>query len=212
MATDVVVCAHNEAATIGRVLDAVYETSGIGVVHVVADRCTDRTVVIADNWGASVWPGDYGDKGSAMAAGLDHVVTTRVLFIDADIAGLSAGHVEGLIFAPPLDGQVVGIRASAGPLARHLPPISGERRLPTAVARAAGLARAGWAAETRLNVAVERAGLPWRHYLMEGVTNPLRPSVGKYLSVLAQYLLWAPELARYLAHPDGVLHAAATGG
>lgn len=206
--TDVVVCAHNEAATIGRVLVAVVSAPSAGRVIVVADSCTDDTVAIALQHGAEVLDTTARNKGSAMAQGLDLVDTPLVAFVDADLSGLTIGHVEGLLTAPPLNGQVVGVRDNVGTLTRHLPSISGERRLPTSVARAAGLARAGWAAETRLNVAVERAGLPWAHYVMAGVTNPTRPSLVKYGSVLAQFLLWSPELARYLTHPDGSLRGA----
>ncbi len=204
---DVVICAHNEAPSIGAVLDAVAGAPSAGRVIVVADACTDQTADVATAHGAGVVSIDAHDKGSAMAAGLDAVTTPDVLFIDADLDGLEPAHVEALLTAAPHGGQVVGLREYQPP---RLPPISGERRLPAAVARGASLAGSGYGAEVRLDAAVGRAGLPWRHYRMKGVSNPTRVLaepvswVAMWLAVLGTALLFAPELVSYSLHPDGV--------
>ena len=68
--TDVVVPAHNEADTIGDVVVAIAAAPSVSAVIVVADKCTDDTVAVAQAAGASVVVSiESGNKGSAMAAG-----------------------------------------------------------------------------------------------------------------------------------------------
>lgn len=202
--TDTVVCARNEEATIGPVVDACIG-GGASTVIVVADSCTDSTADIAGERGALVVETDAGDKGSAMAAGLESVTTSLVLFIDGDLVGLTSAHIASLLRAPPLSGQAVGLIEPTGPL----PPLSGQRRLPTAVARSVRLRRAGYRSEILLDAAIGRAGLPHRHYLLTGVTNPSRAGreplswLGMWAQVGLTALAMAPELEAYVTHPNG---------
>lgn len=209
--TDVVIPAHNEAATIGDVVTAVAAAPSVSAVIVVADKCTDDTAAVAQAAGASVVVSiESGNKGSAMAAGLDLVTTPDVLFVDGDLVGLQWQHVEGLVLAEPAGGQVAGLRDE--PYAwgqRNLPPITGERRLPAAVARRVDLAGSGYRAETLLNAAVGRARLPHRQYVLVGVKNPTRIT----RAPVSWFTMWGdlaliavlnlPGLYGYIAHPDG---------
>jgi glycosyltransferase involved in cell wall biosynthesis len=205
VSVDVVVCAHNEAENIGAVLEAVVRSPAVGQLIVVADACTDATVEIGRGYGATVVTVDAADKGSAMAAGLAGVTTTDVCFIDADLVGLRPGHVSGLCTLAPAGGQLVGLRDERiNEVLGFLPPLSGERRLPTAVARSAKLTASGWRAEMLLNVAVVRAGIAHRHVILRGVTNPAK-DLGEGGAALAEWgevawvsLLYAPELVRYV--------------
>lgn len=193
MAVTVVICAHDEAGTIGDVITA---ASSFPVV-VVADDCSDDTAHVARSFGARVVEITAGDKGTAMAVGLSVAGTTDTLFVDADLRGLTTGHVEALAIAPPVGGMVVGIRDDATKVlgASGLPPISGERRVPTDFARSVPLAGMGYRAELAIDAAAARAGLPHRHYKMIGVTNPNRP--GRHP------LMWA-DLATF-----AIVHAGA---
>jgi hypothetical protein len=196
MSVTVVICARNEIATLPGILEAVGWTGLPRVV--VDDSSTDGTGDLADVHGT------WGDKGSAMAAGLARVTTPLVLFLDADLHGLGAATVDALATVPPVHGQVVGLRDNGvSELSGWLPQISGERRLPVAVARRAHLAGAGWAAEQRLNAAVGRAGLPHRHYLMHGVTNPSEPKPTQWAAVALASVALAPGLAEYVLSPNG---------
>jgi glycosyltransferase involved in cell wall biosynthesis len=208
VSVDVVICAHDEEQRLGGVLAAVMPSPGVGLVLVVADACSDATAAVASWWGAAVLSIDAHDKGSAMAAGLSYVTTDDVLFLDADLEGLTPAHVAALASLPPYGGQVVGLAMGAAWLGNALPSISGQRRVPAALARSVGLAGVGWQAETKINAAVGRAGLPWRQYLLEGVINPARLDLGEWLSIMAAYLSNAPDLLRYLAHPGGPLPVA----
>jgi glycosyltransferase involved in cell wall biosynthesis len=194
----VVIPAHDEAATIG---DVIIAASGFDVV-VVADACTDATAQVARGLGARVIAIDAADKGTAMAAGLAAVGSDDVLFLDADLIGLLPGHVQALASIPPPDGMVVGLRDNGPFTDSGLPPITGERRLPTAFAKSVPLAGTGYRAELLIDAAVGRAGLPHRHYRMVGVSNPVRswrhPLMWADLAVTA--IANAPALVRYSAN------------
>lgn len=213
MLVDVVVPAHNEAPYIGAVLEAILGARGVGQVLVVSDASSDATAARAQAAGASVVAIAAGDKGTAMAAGLEAVTTDAVLFIDADLKGLRPQHVTALATLPPHNGQLVGLRGST-PLGIRvprcfglLPSISGERRVPVSLARTVGLAGAGWEAETRLNVAVAELGLPWRHIVLKGVSNRSKTFgdplafAGEMLDVATVAATDLPALARYAFRP-----------
>lgn len=210
--TDVVIPAHDEAATVGAVVRACRDAPSVSSVIVVADNCTDGTADQAHRAGADlvvelVGP---GDKGTAMAAGLAQVTTDDVVFVDADLVGLAWQHVEYLATAPPYRGQLCGLRDEPYTWGqKRLPPITGERRLPTMVARGVDLPGSGYRAETLLNAAVGAARLPHRTVVLVGVKNPTRLT----RQPLSWLLMWGdlallalvklPALIGYVIHPDG---------
>lgn len=193
--TAVVIPAHNEAATIGAVLVAV-ATANVGRLIVVADACTDNTAEIAADYGEVVIS-EAADKGSAMAAGLARVDDAHTLFLDADLVGLRPEHVAGLATLEPLGGMLVGLTESAP--ATPLPPISGERRLPSEFLRRLELRGNGYRVELLIDAAVGNAGLAWRHLILRGVTEPRRPFRHPSLwpDLLATAAVNGPGLARY---------------
>ena len=173
MITDVVISAHNEQDTIGGVVQACLECKKINTVLVICDSCDDDTAHIASIHGVNVYKVNYMDKGSVMAYGLTGVETDYVMFLDADTKGLTGEHLDQL-FYPPTPCQTIGIKDNLYWLNRGLriPSISGDRRLPTEVARAAGLDGMGWKAETLLNVAVKKAGLKTYYANFKNASNP----------------------------------------
>lgn len=201
--TDIVICAHNEEPTVGHIVTACLK-AGVGYVIVVADACTDHTADAASQADLVV-PISAHDKGTAMATGVSYVSSPLTLFIDADLSGLDADHVRALAEAPPLDGQAAGLTESM--INRWsklgLPPITGERRLPTAFLRTIPLAGSGYKAELMIDAAVAKAGLPHRTYVMHGVTNPSRKESDPmgWASMFAKLGLYsvenAPDLLRY---------------
>ncbi len=197
---DVVVCAHNEEATIGPVLGAILGAPHLGRLIVVADECTDRTVELAfDALADVVVEVGHANKGSAMADGLRHVESDSVAFVDADLEGLRADHVEALLTAPPPWAMVVGIRDGYPRSLGALPSISGERRVPTRFALELPLAGSGWGAELGINAAAIKAGLPWVHLHMAGVFNPHRPKPDEYRQLAAGAVKHARHLVKYWA-------------
>jgi len=107
----VVIPAFNEQETIGdivRVLKSLKENNGkeIDEIIVVCDGCTDNTAKIAREEGADIvieLPKNLG-KGGAMMEGVRHSKNDIILFLDADLIGLTPGHVKKLI-KPVVDGE-----------------------------------------------------------------------------------------------------------
>jgi glycosyltransferase involved in cell wall biosynthesis len=181
---DFVVPAHNEQATVGAVVAAIQAARSARTVIVVSDASTDHTAAEAAARGAVVLQLDAGDKGSAMAAGLHMVSTPRVGFIDADLTGLTPQHIDQLA-AMPAGVMAVGVRDTTARI-NSLPPIGGERILPTVVARAAGLEGAGYTAEMRLAHAAKRVGVPTEDVRLRGLqhrTNLTPTSVRRWAQV-----------------------------
>ncbi len=199
MATDVVVCAHNEEDSIARILSAIRGAPELGTVIVVADACTDATIERALPFEPELVEVQAHNKGSAMAAGLRAVRTTNVCFVDADLIGLEASHISALLTLPPAWGQVVGLRDQYPAVLGAFPPITGERRLPTQLAVDAGLDGSGWRAEFRINAVASKCGVPWAHYVMHGVTNPRRPKAKEYTQLATGILEHGRDLARYMS-------------
>ena len=93
-----VIPAFNEADRIGSVLNAVIGHPLIGDVIVVDDGSTDDTAAVAKAKGARVvkTPGNLG-KTKALMHGFEHVTTSHIVLIDADLIGLTPGAVTSLI-------------------------------------------------------------------------------------------------------------------
>lgn len=129
-----VVCAKNEGPRIGAVLSAI---SRVLPVLVVDDGSSDDTAAVAKAHGATVLslPKNVG-KGQAMLAGITACgFADRVMFLDADLVGLTAEHVRTLLDAldqKPNVGMAVGLRDHK---ARTLPSDSPERKAYAAASR-----------------------------------------------------------------------------
>lgn len=200
---DVVIPACDEAGTVAAVIDAC-RVPGVGVVIVVVNGTDNGTARAAEAAGAIVVTEPRADKGNAMAVGLSWVDSDAVLFCDADLAGLTPMHVNAMLTLPPHDGQLAGLVDTAVVDAtRYLPPITGQRRLPTALARRLPLAGSGYEAELRIDAALGRLGVPHRTVILRGVTNPTRAKVSPWrfakmaASVAAASLYSLPELLAY---------------
>ena len=171
----VVICAHNEEKTLGSLLAAVSSCPHLGTINVVLDRCTDNSYQIARSFGVNIWNGSTGGKGTSMSLGLNGVVEPTVLFLDSDTSGMTATVLTELA-TYPINGQVLGIRHDAWALEKigAFPSITGDRRVPTWLARQVPLEGSGWKAETLINMAVQKAGLPTAYVVMKSVYNPSR--------------------------------------
>ena len=91
-----IIPAYNEEKTIGDVLSVVTECKQIDQVIVVSDGSTDDTVKIARQFGGVevVELMENRGKGGAMKAGLEHTRAGIILFLDADLIGLTGDHID----------------------------------------------------------------------------------------------------------------------
>ncbi|WP_188998603.1 glycosyltransferase family 2 protein [Deinococcus roseus] len=131
-----IIPAYNEEKHIARVVEAAL-ASRLGRVLVVSDASSDQTADLARKAGAEVieLPQNLG-KAGAMLTGARAATTEHLMFLDADLQGLTAEHLQRLA-APVLTGKAqatVGLfsggRASttlASWMTRHW---SGQRVLP----------------------------------------------------------------------------------
>jgi glycosyltransferase involved in cell wall biosynthesis len=137
MKATAVIPAYNEAARIRRVLDAVAASELIDEIIVVDDGSDDNTAEAAESHNGAVivrMPHNRG-KAAALTVGVRRARNAVVVFLDADLVGLTDDHVDGLV-RPVLDGDAdmtVGQFSSGSPFVtawmRFCPAISGQRAM-----------------------------------------------------------------------------------
>ncbi len=99
MRISVIIPAYNEEKTIGGVLAVVMRCKFIHQVIVVSDGSTDGTVEAARQFSGVeiVELKDNRGKGGAMKAGLEQTRSGIILFLDADLIGLTEQHILALL-------------------------------------------------------------------------------------------------------------------
>lgn len=105
MKVSAVVPAYNEEATIGDVVSTVAQVPLIDEVVVVSDGSVDGTAEVARKYGAKVieMAANVG-KGAAMKEGVLASDGDIILFVDADLIGLTGQHITDLL-RPVLSGE-----------------------------------------------------------------------------------------------------------
>jgi len=100
-----VIPAYNEEETIADVVKCVKRIDKIQKVIVVSDGSTDNTAKIARQCGADVIElNENVGKGGAIKAGINECGTEIIMFLDADLIGLTENHVLDLI-EPVIDNK-----------------------------------------------------------------------------------------------------------
>jgi glycosyltransferase involved in cell wall biosynthesis len=106
MAVSVVIPAYNEQDTIGEVVNVLSDMLEIEEIIVVSDGSTDLTAEIAGKNGAKVIElKENVGKGGAMKVGIDNCNNDIIMFLDADLIGLTQAHVRKLL-QPVISGNV----------------------------------------------------------------------------------------------------------
>ena len=131
-----IIPAYNEEKTISDVVKAAKASDLLNEVIVISDGSTDKTAQKARASGATRifnLPINKG-KGAAMLHGVTHTDAEIILFLDADLKGLTPGHIKRLVL-PVFRGEkvmTVGVRDRGKSLEKigpYLPLIGGERAL-----------------------------------------------------------------------------------
>jgi polyisoprenyl-phosphate glycosyltransferase len=100
-----IIPAYNEEKTIGDVLEVVKKTDIVDSIIVVSDGSTDGTVEVARSHGVHVIElKENLGKGGAMSAGMVSSESDIILFLDADLLGLTEAHVRSLV-QPVMTGE-----------------------------------------------------------------------------------------------------------
>ncbi len=100
MKVSAIIPAFNEAERVGAVLEPLLSSPAVDEVVVVDDGSTDATAAVAGRFAVRVvrLPENRG-KAAAMAAGVEATHGEVLLFLDADLTGLTPAHVEEMIQA-----------------------------------------------------------------------------------------------------------------
>ncbi|HLN62518.1 MAG TPA: glycosyltransferase family 2 protein [Symbiobacteriaceae bacterium] len=100
-----VIPAYNEETTIGEVVNTLRRVDLIDDIVVVSDGSHDRTAEVARQAGARVIEHKENlGKAGAMKTGFMNTQGSYILFLDADLIGLSPAHVRSLL-SPVLAGE-----------------------------------------------------------------------------------------------------------
>ncbi len=136
MNVTVIIPAYNEEQTIADVINCVKKVNKIQKIIVVSDGSRDNTAEIARKCGADVIElNENVGKGGAIKAGINKCGTEIILFLDADLIGLTEDHILDLI-DPVINNKAdmtVGIfkygRMATDLAQRVSPYLSGQRAI-----------------------------------------------------------------------------------
>lgn len=105
MCISAIIPAYNEEQTIGNVIESIIDIPEVTQIIVVSDGSTDRTVEVAKAYDIEVIELiENVGKGGAMKAGIDRCTNDNILFLDADLIGITSKHVNDLI-SPVLNNE-----------------------------------------------------------------------------------------------------------
>jgi len=163
----VVIPAYNEAERVGRVLEAAAAVEGVDEIVVVDDGSTDDTAEVARSFGARVIRNERNlGKGGALQAGFRSTGADIVCTLDADLVGLTPGHVERLLSPLFSDssvemtvGKFSGGRARTSLAQGLAKSLSGQRAIRRGlIERLPDLGEAGFGVETLVTKSARSLG------------------------------------------------------
>jgi len=218
-----VVPAYNEVLTIGCVVEVLQQVPLVDEVIVVDDGSRDGTAEAARKHGAVVLelPENCG-KGAAMTAGARQAKGDVLLFLDADLEGLTPQHVIDLL-EPVLRGEAemtVGIFKSGRKPTDYAqvlaPSISGQRAMRKDLFLAAGVETSRFEVEVMLSRFAREKGLRVKrvplanmtHVMKEekrGITRGVVERMGMYKDITCYF--WKARRANRAMRPAFMLLA-----
>lgn len=178
----VIIPAFNEAATIVEIVTTAFTSAMVDEVILVDDGSADSTGLLAADCGAQVirLPENKG-KGNALAVGLAAATNEIVLFLDADLVGITPQHIADLVL-PVLNNEVkmtVGKFHSGEfwtTLSQHITPfLSGQRAIrKDAIQGFKNMEQLGFGVETALTLFFRKNQLPMKTVLLRNLRHVVK--------------------------------------
>ena len=207
-----IVPAFNEEKTIGDVLEVLEKVSLIKTIIVVSDGSTDNTVDVARNYNVEVVELEENrGKGGALKAGLENFRADVVLFLDADLIGLTVEHVHNLL-EPVLEGGVdmtIGIfekgRFATDLAQRMVPKLSGQRALKfSLLEQIADIDISRFGVEVALNRFMESSGIEVQEVILSDMSHVMKEEkLGVWKGMAARMKMYW-EIVKYLTRASSL--------
>lgn len=212
----VIIPAYNEDKTIADVVKVAKASDLVDEVIVVSDGSTDKTADKAEKAGADkvIKLSEKGGKGAALLRGVAETKAEIIVFLDADLKGLTEHHIKKLV-EPVLRGQkvmVTGLRDRGKILTKmekYLPLIGGERALERFVIdNIPKKYLQGFMVEAALNFYCRSRHLPYGGVFLRGLNMRKKMDKVGILKGLEQYIKMYGQVAKAmtavrLAHKRG---------
>jgi glycosyltransferase involved in cell wall biosynthesis len=182
MKVTAIVPAYNEAARIGAVLRPLRASALVDEIIVIDDGSTDGTARVAARYGVRIlaWPVNRG-KAAALDAGVKAARHDVLLFLDADLLGLTTEHIDKMIvnyFEYAVD-MVIGVfkngRLNTDLSQRLSPYLSGQRVLRKELwSNVRKQHQLEFGVEMALTKLVRKRGLKQKRVELAGVTHVMK--------------------------------------
>jgi len=205
MKATAIVPAYNEAERIRPVLHAIAGSTLVDEVIVVDDGSEDDTAAVAAAHNGALVLGLPRNRGKAgaLAAGVRKAANPVVVFLDADLVGLTEKHVDDLV-APVLSGEAdmtVGQFWTGSPLVtvwmRFCPAISGQRAMRAADFLAIpNVADTGFGVEVMVTRYAATKGLRIRYVHLPDITHVVKEHKRGVIRGLASRAIMYAQIAR----------------
>lgn len=201
-----IIPAYNEEKTIGDVLQVLEKVTLIQKIIVVSDGSTDNTVEVARNYNVEVIELEENrGKGGALKAGLENITADVVLFLDADLIGLTVEHVHNLLLPVMYNGvdMTIGIfekgRIATDLAQKITPQLSGQRALKfSMMQQISDMDVSRFGVEVALNRLMESYGTKVREVILNDMSHVMKEEkLGVWKGMAARMKMYW-EIVKYL--------------
>ena len=169
-----IIPAYNEEKTIGEVVRVACKSNLIDEIIVVNDGSADNTSIIARESGAKVIDlSKNKGKGGALSEGIKKAQGEILLFLDADLIGLTNQHIKNLL-TPILTKQAemsIGIFTN-DPIHKLMPQLSGQRALKRKIVKdIPNFEKSGFGFETILSKHCQKRKIRTKMVWLKNITH-----------------------------------------